>query len=903
MRKLHFFSILVALVFATTTLWAVPTGALPGMFSVACGEYVYFSQGNLQYNSTSNATQSPRWQFASEQYEFIGNTAGNTNITATGKNNNTGIADLFCWVGASSPFEAGTLQSYGLTSSTSGSDLGTTASEPLKNDWGTLPIFNGGNTANSGWRTLTYAQWEYLLNSNNRSDYRQGNRFAKATVHGVIGLIVLPDGWTQEGSSMTGTLTGINTSNADFTTISVDDWNALESDGAIFLPGGVSYRWGTTVYVNNRCSYYSSTKVGSDPKGLCVENSYVSANQSYGQPCGISVRLVKDVPSELAPAIPQASVVTPPTAIEDLVYIGGGQTLVNAASGVTGGYVRYKLSTQGEGGWNGAPPYVYNAGEYTVQWFVQASNCYLNSDTLEIHVTIDKATFETSPQQPVTPAASWTYDNVTRNLLNTISYAPAGCTIHYSTDGGETWSTTIPQGHDAGTYTVQYKVVRNSNYYDYIPSTNNPFTVVVSKAPYTPSGTYSVEANALTFDNTQQALVSLTGSVTNGTIWYKLGDGEWTTDIPTAKNAGNYSVSYKVVPTNPNYEEYVPAASPIAVTIAKADLPGVTLPEATSTIPYDGTEKTLLNIGAVVGGTVYYSNSSEGPWNTTPRTATDPDDYNVYYKIVPDDTDNYNTIGPNQVVVTISDPYVWVADNENPTSKLEAHLNEEHFDLRVRRIIYADGEYNTICLPFALDATQLAASPLNGFNNLKTIKGAQVSGSGASTNIDIFVEDATAIEAGVPYLISYPSAHADILNPVFEDITVTTTTPGSVSADGVTFQGMFAQVHIDQHSDGNTKDYLFLGENSQLYWPLTSENGNESVKMRGFRAYFIIDRDAIPALVAPRGTHARFVNAPKQPTAIENTELNTQAQKLLENGQLIILKNGIKYNAQGQVLK
>jgi hypothetical protein len=368
-------------------------------------------------------------------------------------------------------------------------------------------------------------------------------------------------------------------------------------------------------------------------------------------------------------------------------------------------------------------------------------------------------------------------------------------------------------------------------------------------------------------------------------------------------NAGDYSVYYKVVPPDPNYEEYVPA-SPINVTIAKADLV-VDLPASTSTIPYDGTEKTLLNIGAVVGGTVYYSNSPEGPWSETTPKATDPDDYNVYYKIVPDDTDNYNTIGPNQVVVTISDPYPFITDQTADDATIASILTglTDPWQLKVKRIIYADGEYNTICLPFAVSSDDFdnPSHPLHGYERLKTLKGAKVTGSGTNLSIDIIVEDVTAMEAGKPYLISYPSAHADIVNPVFQLSSTTSYEPhaGSVTVDGVTFQGMFAQVHIDPYDAGHTQDYLFLGANSQLMWP---EEGDASY-MSGLRAYFIIDRTVITPAAAPSGTRARFVNAPKQPTAIENTELNTQAQKLLENGQLIILKNGIKYNAQGQVLK
>ncbi len=389
-------------------------------------------------------------------------------------------------------------------------------------------------------------------------------------------------------------------------------------------------------------------------------------------------------------------------------------------------------------------------------------------------------------------------------------------------------------------------------------------------------------------------------------------DGTTLIDIGTAGRywtASGYSggSSYRLTFSSGNMETYfgnvyfgysVRLVKDLTTAEKKASV--TTAPDAIPDLVYTGSAQTLVTAGTAKNGTMKYRLGTTGSFTTTIPTATDAGTYTVQYYA--EGTGCFASSATGSVDVTIANA---VFDNADPSATLTALYNggsPTSTNLIVNRTIYADGEYNTICLPFALDASALAASPLAGFNNLKTIKGASVTGSGQALSIDIFVEDVTEMEAGKPYLISYPSAHPDIVNPVFENITVTTTTPGSVTADGITFRGMFAQVHIDPYTNERDEDYLFLGANSQLMWPLSTET-SESVKMRGFRAYFIIDRNAIPAQVAPRGTHARFVNAPKQPTSIENTELNTQAQKLLENGQLIILKNGIKYNAQGQVLK
>ncbi|MBR2284918.1 MAG: hypothetical protein IJ900_00085 [Paludibacteraceae bacterium] len=67
MRKLKLFSLLAVLL-CSATMWAgvAVNGKLPGAFSVSADKQVNFSQGNLQYNSNTQA-----WQFAENQYTYV----------------------------------------------------------------------------------------------------------------------------------------------------------------------------------------------------------------------------------------------------------------------------------------------------------------------------------------------------------------------------------------------------------------------------------------------------------------------------------------------------------------------------------------------------------------------------------------------------------------------------------------------------------------------------------------------------------------------------------------------------------------------------------------------------------------------------------------------------------------
>ena len=225
-------------------------GTIDGDFSVAAGRKVRFAEGNLQYNSATQA-----WQFAAHQYDYIGDNTGNTSITMDGKANNTGVADLFGWVGASSTWTG--LKQYGMTSVNTIDGYGNVATENLKSDWGTLKGF--------GWRTLTSAEWNYLLNTRSASTVAEvaNRRFTKATINiegtAVQGIILFPDGGTFAAGEFTAVGSPNNTS-ADYTTRCTSaQWNALEDKGCVFLPAAGNRNGATVSAAGSSGCYWSSS--------------------------------------------------------------------------------------------------------------------------------------------------------------------------------------------------------------------------------------------------------------------------------------------------------------------------------------------------------------------------------------------------------------------------------------------------------------------------------------------------------------------------------------------------------------------------------------------------------------------------------------------------------------------
>ena len=105
-----------------------------------------------------------------------------------------------------------------------------------------------------------------------------------------------------------------------------------------------------------------------------------------------------------------------------------------------------------------------------------------------------------------------------------------------------------------GTVTV---VIKSTNYADITLTVNVNATNKLVPTVTAPT------ANALTYNGAEQALVTA-GKTTGGTMLYRLGDSEWSEQIPTAKNAGEYTVWYKVQ-GNAEYADVAEQSLPVTV--------------------------------------------------------------------------------------------------------------------------------------------------------------------------------------------------------------------------------------------------------------------------------------------------------------------------------------------------
>ena len=147
------------------------------------------------------------------------------------------------------------------------------------------------------------------------------------------------------------------------------------------------------------------------------------------------------------------------------------------------------------------------------------------------------------PTYTAPTAKSLTYNNSAQALLN------AGSTSHgyfeYSSDGS-TWSTTIPTGTNAGTYTPQWRLIGDGWHSCVIAKS---ITVTIAKKAITCS---APTAKSLTYNGSAQALANA-GSVAGGSMTYCSTSGGTYGSMPTGTNAGSYTVWYKGTATDSNY--------------------------------------------------------------------------------------------------------------------------------------------------------------------------------------------------------------------------------------------------------------------------------------------------------------------------------------------------------------
>lgn len=203
-------------------------------------------------------------------------------------------------------------------------------------------------------------------------------------------------------------------------------------------------------------------------------------------------------------------------------------------------------------------------------------------------------------------------------------------------------------------------------------------------------------------------------------------------------------------------------------------------------------------------------------------------------------------------IIPLSTPITLDENAVNTDTKI-AKNNGKTLDVALTRTLVAK-KWNTFCVPFE---TEIAGTALEGAT-VKTI--------GTVVGNVINLEDATKIEAGVPYLVM-PTTES-IVNPTFKSVTISVTTPIVKGNDDYKFVGTYSPKTINEGEFGTI-------------WGVTAEGKlakiNAKTTMKGLRAYFVF----------PTSAAAAKLNFDGETTGINNIETNATV-------------NGKVYNLNGQ---
>lgn len=193
-----------------------------------------------------------------------------------------------------------------------------------------------------------------------------------------------------------------------------------------------------------------------------------------------------------------------------------------------------------------------------------------------------------------------------------------------------------------------------------------------------------------------------------------------------------------------------------------------------------------------------------------------------------------------KITVTVKVPVAKdVALDEEKDNVVEA---AENANVTLKRTLYADGGWNTLCLPFTLTDAQAKAA-FGDDVELRTLE--SVSGN------TLTFASATGITAGVPYLIKVSKVAGDNTYTFTGVTTIAVKEEMDFGSSGkknnVEFVGIYSPADVSELATAGKENALFLGAANKFY------KAKAGTTMNAFRAFFLVpastDTQALRAVI------------------------------------------------------
>lgn len=260
------------------------------------------------------------------------------------------------------------------------------------------------------------------------------------------------------------------------------------------------------------------------------------------------------------------------------------------------------------------------------------------------------------------------------------------------------------------------------------------------------------------------------------------------------------------------------------------------------------------------------------------------------------------------LVKEVTTPTILDEDDESAVFATKLAAADDYNFAYMQRTLNKDGTLYTLCLPF--DVPDVDASPL-AKAEVFTFEGGTVSGATGSETLHLILSRLSGkkLTQGVPYLIRWTNTGESISYLYFYNVE-NWDTDTNAAADGgdetIKIHGFYYKTHITGSASSSEAHYnFFLGANNTIYWPNDGET--PSAKMKGFRAHFYTASGSPSSAPIRRDMQTVWdiVGAFGATTGVEEvTGCGLPVtEKLLRNGQIILVIDGKEYDLQGHQIK
>ena len=198
---------------------------------------------------------------------------------------------------------------------------------------------------------------------------------------------------------------------------------------------------------------------------------------------------------------------------------------------------------------------------------------------------------------------------------------------------------------------------------------------------------------------------------------------------------------------------------------------------------------------------------------------------------------------------------------------------------------FKSGQYHTLCLPFDIPTNWLG-------DGTTAYQLTSIVANNTGDKLSLSATKWETIVAGQPYII-VPVKGSEYEHVIINGVTVKNVSAGTNVASGDGYKATLKAVTATDGTQTNGSTEYYVGANDgKLY--------NAVVDKLGLRA--IIELTTTSGQPLPPKVRAQVTTGENVETGVDNIVTTDTPVKAIENGQLIIIRDGVKYNVQGQKL-